>query len=93
MKQQSQKWLVNLFHAEYKTVKAVRGISFHIDKGEMVGLIGLNGAEKTTTLKMTAGLIHPSEGTILVDRFTPKELKSDYLKKIGLIMEKKRQLW
>ncbi|MGE9994763.1 ABC transporter ATP-binding protein [Peptoniphilaceae bacterium SGI.137] len=93
VKQQSQKWLANLFHAEYRTAAAVRGISFHIDKGEMVGLIGLNGAGKTTTLKMLSGLIHPSEGTILVDGFTPKELKSDYLKKIGLIMGNKSQLW
>lgn len=93
VKQQSQKWLTNLFHAQYKTVSAVQGISFHIDKGEMVGLIGLNGAGKTTTLKMLAGLIHPSEGNITVDGFTPKELKREYLKEIGLIMGNKSQLW
>lgn len=93
VKQQSQKWLANLFHAEYKTVSAVRGISFHIGKGEMVGLIGLNGAGKTTTLKMLSGLIHPSEGNIMVDGFTPKELKREYLKEIGLVMGNKSQLW
>ena len=93
VKQQSQKWTANLFRAQYKTVTAVRGISFHIDKGEMVGLIGLNGAGKTTTLKMLAGLIHPCEGNITVDGFTPKELKGDYLKEIGLVMGNKSQLW
>lgn len=93
VKQQSQKWLKNLFHAEFKTVAAVQGISFHIAEGEMVGLIGLNGAGKTTTLKMLAGLIHPSEGTIKVNGFTPKELKKEYLKEIGLVMGNKSQLW
>lgn len=93
VKQQSQKLLKNLFHAEFKTVAAVQGISFHIAEGEMVGLIGLNGAGKTTTLKMLAGLIHPSEGTIKVNGFTPKELKKEYLKEIGLVMGNKSQLW
>lgn len=95
VKQQSEskKWFQNLFHAEYKTVSAVQGISFHIGKGEMVGLIGLNGAGKTTTLKMLAGLIHPSEGELTVDGYVPKDLKKEYLKKIGLVMGNKSQLW
>lgn len=93
VKQQSQKGLISLFHADYKTVSAVRGMSFNIDKGEMIGLIGLNGAGKTTTIKMLSGLIHPSEGEIIVDGFIPKELKKDYLKEIGLVMGNKSQLW
>lgn len=93
VKQQSNSWFANLFHAEYKTVAAVRDISFHIDKGEMVGLVGLNGAGKTTTLKMLSGLIHPSSGEIRVEGFTPKELKRDYLRRIGFVMGNKSQLW
>lgn len=83
----------NLFKSEYRYVKAVQDISFEIEKGEMVGLIGLNGAGKTTTLKMLSGLIHPSEGTVTVNGFTPHELKKDFLKRIGLVMGNKSQLW
>jgi ABC-2 type transport system ATP-binding protein len=93
VKQQSQNCFASLFHPEYKTVTAVQNINFHIDRGEMVGLIGLNGAGKTTTLKMLSGLIYPSEGKITVDGFVPKDLKKDYLKKIGLVMGNKSQLW
>ncbi len=95
VKQQSESksWFSNLFKNEYKTITAVQDISFHIEKGEMVGLIGLNGAGKTTTLKMLAGLIHPTEGWIDVNGFVPKELKKDYLKEIGLVMGNKSQLW
>ncbi|MDO5717052.1 MAG: ATP-binding cassette domain-containing protein [Tissierellia bacterium] len=94
VKQQSEKHsFKNLWKADYKTVTAVQDMSFHIERGEMVGLIGLNGAGKTTTLKMLAGLIHPSEGTIHVDGFVPKDLHKDYLKEIGLVMGNKSQLW
>ncbi|MDY6065926.1 MAG: ATP-binding cassette domain-containing protein [Finegoldia sp.] len=93
VKQESNKGFVNLFIPEYKKVNAVCKISFYIEKGEMVGLIGLNGAGKTTTLKMLAGLIHPSAGNITINGFTPKDLKKDFLKDIGLVMGNKSQLW
>ena len=44
--------------------EAVRGISFHVDPGEVVGFVGPNGAGKTTTISMMLGFIHPSHGTI-----------------------------
>lgn len=93
VKQQSNKLLANLFCSEYKSVRAVSEISFHIDEGEIVGLIGLNGAGKTTTIKMIAGLIHPSSGNITVNGFIPKDLKKNFLKDIGLVMGNKSQLW
>ena len=43
---------------QYRTVKAVEGVSFQIARGEVVGFLGPNGAGKTTTLKMLTGLIH-----------------------------------
>jgi len=89
----SKNILKSLFQSEYRYVKAVQDISFEIEQGEMAGLIGLNGAGKTTTLKMMAGLIHPSEGTVTVNGFTPHELKKEFLKKIGLVMGNKSQLW
>ena len=48
----------------YGAIKAVKGISFDIDEGEIVTLIGANGAGKSTTLNTIAGLIKPDSGSI-----------------------------
>ena len=44
--------------------EAVKGISFDIHKGEIVGLIGQNGSGKSTTLRCLAGIISPDEGSV-----------------------------
>jgi branched-chain amino acid transport system ATP-binding protein len=51
-------------HVSYGAIKAVQGISFDIEKGEIVTLIGANGAGKSTTLNTIAGLIKPDDGSI-----------------------------
>ena len=51
-------------HVSYGAIKAVRGISFDIQQGEIVTLIGANGAGKSTTLNTVAGLIRPDSGSI-----------------------------
>jgi len=51
----------------YGTFKAVNGISFEIEQGQVVGLLGHNGAGKTTIIKMLTGFLEPSAGTINVD--------------------------
>jgi branched-chain amino acid transport system ATP-binding protein len=48
----------------YGAIHALQGISFHIDDGEIVTLIGANGAGKSTTLKTISGLLHPRAGDI-----------------------------
>ena len=55
----------------YGAIKAVKGISFDIDEGEIVTLIGANGAGKSTTLNTIAGLIKPDSGSI---KFSGEEL-------------------
>jgi branched-chain amino acid transport system ATP-binding protein len=55
---------VNDIHAYYAKIEALRGISLHVDKGEIVTLIGANGAGKSTTLKTISGLLAPREGSI-----------------------------
>ena len=50
----------------YGVIQALKGISFHVEKGEVVALIGANGAGKTTTLHTLAGLIAPSAGSIVL---------------------------
>lgn len=51
-------------HVSYGAIKAVRGISFEINEGEIVTLIGANGAGKSTTLNTVAGLIKPDSGSV-----------------------------
>src|SRR5438270_3875163 len=60
-----------LFRREYKEVRAVDGVDFAIEPGEMVAFLGPNGAGKTTTLKMLSGLIYPSSGSARVLGFVP----------------------
>jgi ABC-type glutathione transport system ATPase component len=77
--------LVNLFHREYHTVKAVDGISFTIDRGEMVGYIGPNGAGKSTSIKMLTGILVPTSGEILSNGFVPWRQRAAYVKTIGVV--------
>jgi len=49
---------------DYGSIRAVRGISFHLAKGELVSLLGANGAGKSTTLKCIAGALKASGGSI-----------------------------
>jgi branched-chain amino acid transport system ATP-binding protein len=51
-------------HVHYGTVEAVKGVSFQINAGEIVSLIGANGAGKSTILRALTGLVRPSSGTI-----------------------------
>ena len=55
---------VNDLHVYYGVIQALKGISFHVEKGEIVALIGANGAGKTTTLHTISGLLRAKQGTI-----------------------------
>ena len=53
-------------HKRYGPIHAVRGISFRVEKGEVLGFLGPNGAGKSTTMRMAAGFLPPTSGTALV---------------------------
>ena len=55
---------VNDLHIHYGAIKAVKGITFHVDQGEIVALIGANGAGKTSTLRAITGLEKVASGSI-----------------------------
>ncbi|WCK53181.1 ATP-binding cassette domain-containing protein [Aneurinibacillus sp. Ricciae_BoGa-3] len=82
----------SLFRREYRTVDAVKDVSFSIESGEIVGFLGPNGAGKTTTMKMLAGLLHPTSGQITVGGFKPLEQKNEFKKMMSLVMGQKSQL-
>jgi len=65
----------------------IRDISFTVNRGELVGLVGLNGAGKSTTIKHILGLLEPTKGTIKVEGLTIKEDMTRYRSHIGYIPE------
>jgi branched-chain amino acid transport system ATP-binding protein len=58
---------VNNIKVAYGAIRALKGISFRVDEGEIVTLIGANGAGKSTTLKTISGLLHAREGSIVFE--------------------------
>ncbi|MBA3313684.1 MAG: ATP-binding cassette domain-containing protein [Planctomycetota bacterium] len=85
--------LSGLLRRQHDEVRAVRGVSFDIEQGEMVAFLGPNGAGKTTTLKLLSGLIYPTGGTATVLGFTPWKRENAYRRRFSLIMGQKNQLW
>ena len=56
---------------DYGTVKALKGIGINIGKGKIIGLLGPNGSGKTTLIKILAGLLTPTSGTVAIDGMAP----------------------
>jgi ABC-2 type transport system ATP-binding protein len=83
----------DLFSRDYRTVKAVDGISFDIEPGEMVGYIGPNGAGKSTTIKMMTGILKHTSGTVLVNGQVPYENRIRQAQIMGVVFGQRSQLW
>src|SRR5947207_7304093 len=84
---------LDLFFREYKTLRAVDEISFEIERGEMVGYIGANGAGKSTTIKMLCGVVYPTSGKIIVDGRVPVDEREAHVRNIGAVFGQRSQLW
>jgi ABC-2 type transport system ATP-binding protein len=79
---------INDLHKSYGEVSAVNGVSYSVGKGEMFGLVGPDGAGKTTTIRMLVGLLNPDCGTAEVlgyNLLTQKNLIKD---EIGYLSQK-----
>ena len=82
-----------LFSRKYEEVRAVDGISFDIEEGEIVGYIGANGAGKSTTIKMMCGILHPTSGSISVDGMDFDKSRQKINREMGVVFGQKTQLW
>jgi branched-chain amino acid transport system ATP-binding protein len=56
-------------HSYYGNIHALKGISLHVEEGEIVTLIGANGAGKSTTIRTISGIMHPRDGSIVFDGY------------------------
>lgn len=83
----------SMFKPKYKTVKAVKNISFEVEKGEMIAFIGPNGAGKSTTIKMLTGILYPDKGNVKVIDIDPRENRKKLAYEIGTVFGQKEQLW
>ncbi len=81
-----------MFKPTYKTIRAVDNISFQVNKGEIVGFIGANGAGKSTTIKMMSGILTPTDGNIVTNGFVPYEQRKSNAYHIGAVFGQRSQL-
>jgi len=82
-----------LFHRRWRTVEALKGVSFQLEAGELLGFIGPNGAGKSTTIKILSGILSPSAGTCTVDGLTPWKDRIKHVARIGVVFGQRTQLW
>ena len=85
--------LKSILKPKYKTVKAVKDISFKVEKGEILAFIGPNGAGKSTTIKMLTGILYPDRGKISVMGIDPVKQRKKLAYEIGTVFGQKEQLW
>lgn len=83
----------SFFKRDYTLIEAIKGISFSISEGEMVGYIGPNGAGKSTTIKILSGILMPDSGTCVVNGQVPWKDRKEYVKQIGVVFGQRSQLW
>lgn len=82
-----------LVRPQYKEKVAVNDLSFQIEPGEIVGYIGVNGAGKSTTIKMLTGILEPSGGLVRVMGRDPHRQRTANAKEIGVVFGQRTQLW
>ena len=85
--------LKSIIKPKYKTVEAVKNVSFEVEKGEIIAFIGPNGAGKSTTIKMLTGILYPNKGEVKVLDIDPRKNRKKLAYEIGTVFGQKEQLW
>ncbi len=84
--------LRSVVRRRHRLVTAVSDVSFSVEGGTILGLLGPNCSGKTTTLKCVAGLLTPTTGTVEVLGMTPSERPPELLRRLGFVMGQRWQL-
>ena len=71
----------------YGNVKAIRGIDFHVNKGELFAFLGPNGAGKTTTIDIICTLLKPDSGEVTINGYTLGTQDDKIRKDIGVVFQ------
>jgi len=79
--------------AAYGKIEALKGVDLEINAGEIVALIGANGAGKSTTVKMLTGILVPSAGRIRVAGLDPSRDRVALARKVGVVFGQRTTLW
>ncbi len=82
-----------LVQRKTKEVHALKGVSFSLEQGELVGYIGPNGAGKSTTIKILSGILVPSGGKCIIGGRTPWKDRIQHVGRIGVVFGQRTQLW
>ena len=77
---------VDNLNVYYGSIHAIKGVSFHVDEGEIVTLIGANGAGKSTTLNTVAGLLKPNSGTVTFDGKVISNMAANRIVSLGMAL-------
>ncbi len=85
--------VVGVVRRRHRSVRALDGISFAIEPGELVGYIGPNGAGKSTTIKILSGILVPDSGRCEVLGHVPWRERARYVSRIGVVFGQRTQLW
>ncbi|MCK8635471.1 ATP-binding cassette domain-containing protein [Apilactobacillus kunkeei] len=86
-------YIKSIFFRNFEEINAVNDVTFSVSKGETIGLIGENGAGKSTLIKIMNGTILPTKGEVKVLGYSPFDKRNAFLKRIGVVMGQKSQLW
>jgi ABC-2 type transport system ATP-binding protein len=82
----------SLFKRRMIEVPAVKGISFEVQAGEIIGFLGPNGAGKSTAIKIMTGVLHPTSGEVHIMDYIPWKHRKQYVANIGAVFGQKSQL-
>lgn len=93
IQQKGKSRLRNIFAPQYKSLVAVDDLSFSISKGETVGYIGLNGAGKSTTIKLLTGILTPTKGDVKLFGEDISKNKMDKNRRISVVFGQRSNLW
>ena len=82
-----------MLRPRHRTVQALDGVSFALERGELLGFIGPNGAGKSTTIKVLSSILRPDGGTVRIDGRDPFEDRERHVARIGVVFGQRTQLW